>query len=259
MTPKEKTILSEEQTFTYFEKAPTIDPGEFQKVIDSRRSVRVFDDTKIPEDIVRTCIENGLLAPNSSNLQPWEIYWVSSPEKKRELARYCLSQIAAKKAAELIVLVARTATWRQHAREMVTLFTSGPDKAPAMAIAYYKKIVPFVYTQGFLGILGFLKRIAFFVKGLSSPVIREPVTRAHLRTWAIKTTALAAENIMLSFRAYGYDTCPMEGYDSKRIKKLLGLPRDSAVVMVIAAGKRTEGGIYGPRIRYDSARFIKKV
>jgi len=51
----------------------------------------------------------------------------------------------------------------------------------------------------------------------------------------------------------------MEGYDSKRIKKLLGLPRDSAVVMVIAAGKRTEGGIYGQRIRYDSARFIKKV
>lgn len=259
MAHKEKTILSESQGFSYFEKAPVIDPGEFQKVIDSRRSVRVFDDSTIPEAIVRKCLENGLLAPNSSNLQPWEIYWVASPEKKRELARCCLSQVAAKKSAELIVLVARTATWRNHARQMVTLFTSGPNKAPSMAVAYYKKIVPFVYTQGVLGILGLSKRVLFFFRGLSAPVIREPVTRSHLRAWAIKSTALAAENIMLSFRAYGYDTCPMEGYDSKRIRKLLGLPRDAAVVMVIAAGKRTEGGIYGPRIRYDSARFIKKV
>ena len=30
--------------------------------------------------------------------------------------------------------------------------------------------------------------------------------------------ALACENLMLALRAYGYDSCPMEGMDSKRIK-----------------------------------------
>jgi len=64
---------------------------------------------------------------------------------------------------------------------------------------------------------------------------------------------------MLSLRAYGYDSCPMEGYDSKLIKKILQLPEDAVVVMVISAGKRAIGGIYGPRIRYDENRFLKRV
>jgi hypothetical protein len=29
--------------------------------------------------------------------------------------------------------------------------------------------------------------------------------------------------------------------------------------MVLAAGKRGPGGIYGPQMRYDSKRFIKKI
>ena len=36
-----------------------------------------------------------------------------------------------------------------------------------------------------------------------------------MAVWAHKSTALACENLMLSLRAYGYDSCPMEGMDSK--------------------------------------------
>lgn len=257
---KENNILSSVQGYEYSEKAPAIDAKEFQKVIDSRRSVRIFDETPIPEEITMRCLENGLLAPNSSNLQQWEFYWVSSAEKKAALVKACLSQVAAKYAAELIVVTARTATWRKHAKKMVELFEKEkPDRIPKAAVYYYKKLVPFVYTIGIFGIFGFLKRILFFFIGLKKPTPREPVTKSHIRTWAVKSTALAAENIMLSFKAYGFDSCPMEGYDSKRIKKILDLPGDSVVVMVIAAGKRGAGGIYGPRIRYDSKQFIKKV
>ncbi|MBN2159141.1 MAG: nitroreductase family protein [Spirochaetes bacterium] len=258
MSEKEN-ILSGDPGFNYEEKAPDIDSKEFQKVIDSRRSVRIFDGTPIPDDVVRRCLENGLLAPNSSNLQPWEFYLVKDAAKKKELVRACFSQVAAKRAAELIVAVARTATWRAHAREMFNLFSKLGPGVPKSVLDYYGRLVPLAYAQGPLGILGLVKRVVYFIVGMSRPTLREPVTRAHLRTWAVKTTALAAENIMLSFRAYGFDTCPMEGYDSKRIRKILGLQRDAVVVMVIAAGKRTRGGIYGPRIRYDSNRFIKTV
>jgi len=255
----DENILSSTQGFDYHEEAPGINAEEFQKVIDSRRSVRVYTDEKIPDKIITTCMNNALLAPNSSNLQPWEIYCVQSPEKRKELNYACLSQVAAKSAATLFVLVARTATWREHAREMLTLFSKQPEKVPKAAFSYYKKIVPFVYTQGPLGIIGFFKRILYFFRGLSAPIIREPVTRKDMKLWASKTTALAAENLMLSLRAYGYDSCPMEGYDAKRIKKILSLPRDAAVVMVVSAGKRAPGGIYGKRIRYNPERFIKYV
>jgi len=259
LSEKKENILTSDPGYSYFEKAPDINADEFQKVIDSRRSVRVFDGSPIPEEVVDRCLSNALLAPNSSNLQPWEFYWVRSEDKRKALVRACFSQIAAKKAAELIVVVARTKTWKAHAREMHDLFVKLGKGVPKSALTYYGRLAPAAYAQGPLGLFGLLKRIIYAVRGLTGPTLREPVTRAQLRTWAVKTTALAAENIMLSFRALGYDSCPMEGYDSRRIRKLLGLARDAAVVMVIAAGRRAPGGIYGPRIRYDPARFIKKV
>jgi nitroreductase len=36
--------------------------------------------------------------------------------------------------------------------------------------------------------------------------------------------ALAAQNFMISMAAVNYDTCPMEGFDSLRVKKILNLP-----------------------------------
>lgn len=258
MTDK-KNIITSVPNYNYKEEAPEINPEEFQKVIDSRRSVRVYDDTPIPEEIVKKCLENALLAPNSSNLQPSEIYRVKSREKRSQLEYACLDQIAARSAAELFVVVARTKTWRKHAKEMVELFDSSEGKVPKAAYIYYNKLVPFVYTVGIFSFFGFIKRILFFAGGLFKPIIREPVSKSGVKLWAVKSTALAAENLMLSFRAYGFDTCPMEGFDSRRIKKLLKVPRDAAVVMVISAGKRGKSGIYGPRIRYDSSRFLHEV
>lgn len=253
-----KDILSKAPEFNYVEKAPKIDSEEFQKVVNSRRSVRIFDGNPIPEKIMNICLENALLAPNSSNLQPWGFYLVQSSDKKEALIKACLDQVAAKTASEMVVVIARTSTWKENAAEMLRIFSKAAD-VPAAAKSYYKRIVPFVYSMGPLGIFGLTKRVLFFFRGLSVPIIREPVTRAHLRQWAVKTAALGAQNLMLSLRAYGYDSCPMEGYDSKRIKKILRLPSDAVVVMVVAAGKRGKGGIYGERIRFNSVRFIKKV
>ena len=61
---------------------PKINYKEFEKVIKSRRSVRFFTKEVIPETIIKNSLNNALLAPNSSNLQVWEIYWV-----KKKLSR----------------------------------------------------------------------------------------------------------------------------------------------------------------------------
>jgi nitroreductase len=80
-----------------------------------------------------------------------------------------------------------------------------------------------------------------------------------MRVWAHKSTALACENLMLSFRAFGYDSCPMEGMDERRVQKLLGLPRSAEVCMVISAGKRAKHGIYDQQFRMDQSLFIFEV
>jgi nitroreductase len=237
---------------------PPIDWKEFKKVVETRRSVRLFAREPIPEADVREALDLALLAPNSSNLQPWEFYWVRTPEKRAALVRACLSQPAAKTAAELIVCVARTGTWRAMRARMLAVF-AGQKGVPPSAVDYYRKLVPFVYTSGPFGVFARLRGLAMFCVGFFKPVPREPSSAAELTTWAVKSTALACENLMLAFRARGWDTCPMEGMDSRRIKKLLALPGDAAVVMVIAAGRRSSRGVYGPRLRFDRALFVKEV
>jgi nitroreductase len=238
--------------------APT-DPAEFEKVVRNRRSVRIYDGTPVPESVMRKCLELALLAPNSSNLQMWEFYWVRSPEKKARLVEACFSQNAAKTAAEIVVCVARVDKVFPHARQMLDTIEKGVGSVPAAVREYYTKIVRVAYTTGPFSILAPIKWIMFTAIGFFKVVPREPLGRAGLKLWAAKSTALACENLMLAFSAHGFDTCPMEGFDSRRVKRLLGLPRSSVVAMAISVGKRAPNGVYGPRVRFPSSQFLHEV
>ena len=83
-------------------------------LVNKRRSVRKFSNEKVHEEVILKSLRAGLLAANSSNLQPWEFYWVKNKEKKEELVKACFSQNAAKTAQELIVAVSRIDTWRRN-------------------------------------------------------------------------------------------------------------------------------------------------
>ena len=99
------TILSDIKTDKKFnQKLPEINSNEFDKVVNTRRSVRVFTDQKIPNEIIQKSLENSLKAPTSSNLQTWEIYWVKTKKMKDEVIKLCLSQPAAATAKELVCI-----------------------------------------------------------------------------------------------------------------------------------------------------------
>ena len=50
----------------------------------------------------------------------------------------------------------------------------------------------------------------------------------------------------------------MEGFDEPRVKHLLGLPGSAHIVMIIAAGKRAEGGVM-PLYRFDRNLYVQRV
>ena len=96
----------------------------------------------------------------------------------------------------------------------------------------------------------------FQIIGLFKPIYRQ--TRlSDMRIVAHKSAGLAAQNFMTSMAAIGYDTCPMEGSDTLRVKRILGLPRGAEINMVISCGIRNDKGIYGPRFRvpFESVYF----
>lgn len=234
--------------------AQDMDPKAFERVVRSRRSVKRFTDAPIPPDILDACLDLALLAPNSSNLQPWAFYKVQSPSKKRALVRACLNQNAAKTAAELIVVVARTDTYMENAKLNLSAWPDG--NPPKIVRDYYSKLVPLMYSRGPLGALGVAKGVVTQAVGQFRPMIRGPFSASELKVWAVKSTALAAENLMLALRAYGFDSCPMEGFDEARVAHLLRLPRSASIPMVIGAGMRADEGVYHPQIRFDRSRFV---
>ena len=254
----DNNILQKIPKHNHIEPAVDIDKHEFIKLVKSRRSVRVFTNEAVNPKDIEECLELALLAPTSSNLQCWEFHWVKDESKKEKLKEYCLSQSAATTAQELIVCVARIDTWRAN-KDIIVNSLESNKTTPKSAIAYYKKIVPLVYTQGPFGIVGFFKKIVTFFIGLFKVIPREPTSISDMRVWAHKTTALACENLMLALRAYGYDSCPMEGMDSKRIKKMLNLSNKAEICMVVSVGKRAQNGVYGKRFRLSSEKNIKIV
>ncbi|CBL43786.1 nitroreductase family protein [gamma proteobacterium HdN1] len=232
----------------FHEPLPEINAEEFRKVVMSRRSVRRYLPDPVPEAVIQDCLELALLAPNSSNLQPWSFYVVETPEMRKKLAQACMNQNAAKTAPLLFVMVARTDTWKQNSLRVLDVWPE--ETIPKVVQDYYGRLALFHYNQGPLGLLGLAKRVSGALAGLARAVPRGPYSLSEMRVWAAKSTALACENLMLGLRAHGYDSCPMEGFDEWRVRKLLKIPSDGFVVMVIAAGKRADNGVYHARFRF---------
>jgi nitroreductase len=228
------------------------------EAVETRRSVRKYLKEAVPREVVERALQAALLAPNSSNLQPWEMYWVTSPEKKAELVTACFGQDPAKTAAELVVFAARTDTWRRN-RALILEALKQRGNLPKQRVDYYNKIIPLFYAHGWLGITGILKALLFPVAGWFRPVPRGPFSTRALKATLSKTVALACENFMLAITAQGYATCPMEGFDEARVKRILGLGRSASVVMVISVGKADPAGIYGEQLRLDSKLFVFEV
>lgn len=237
------------------------------EAIQYRRSVRVYDAEKpLNKDIVKKCIEQAALAPNSSNMQLWEFYHVTSKDMIAKIAPFCFNQNAARTAQQLVIFVTRKDLWKQRAESNLKFIDqtfganntkSAQSKREKTARGYYGKIIPFAYAD-FLGILGFLKYIMVLIIGLFKPIYRQ-VRQSDIRIVAHKTCGLAAENFMISMAAKNYDTCPMEGSDTLRVKKILGLPFGAEINMIVSCGIRKPEGVYGDRFRIPFEQVYKEV
>ncbi len=256
----------------------------FNNIVETRRSVRIYNrEETFDSGAVKRSLERAVLSPNSSNLQLWEFYQVKSEARKKELSKLCLSQPAAETANELVVVVVRRDLWKKRIKFNLDVLKKSFEKSGVKmekaratkdsggvlsriaddkgarqraVLQYYGKLMPQLYKGDRFGFFGRIKKI--FVRlflAPKGPTVHE-VGYTDTRIIAHKSAALAAQTFMLSMTAEGYDTCPMEGIDTKRIKRWMNLPRGAEISMVIACGKAKPEGIYGPRIRVPNEEVI---
>lgn len=234
--------------------------GFFETVV-NRRSVRIFDPAiEIPDEIMEKCLRTAILSPNSSNLQLYQFVRVpKSSSLKSDLTKLCMGQKAATSAQELIVVVTRRDLWKSRAKAnydyIKDSYSGKPDKKLKQALGYYGKLIPKLYGK-YPG-WSILKKIISWTVGLKRPMVRE-VGETEVRISVHKSAALASMTLMLALKAEGFDTCPMEGFDSKRVKKLLNLPPQAEICMIIGCGKGLPEGIYGKRFRVGFEELVVK-
>ena len=239
-----------------------------QEVLEFRRSVRVYDEAqKIDTQVVKKCLELSTLSPSSSNMQLYEFYHITNPETLKKLSVACLDQTAASTAQELVVFVVRQDLYKKRSQavlqfEKENIRRNSPAERQEKRIKdremYYGKIIPFLYAR-FFGILGFFRKMIAVPVSFFRPMMLQ-VSENDARIVAHKSCGLAAQTFMIAMANEEYDTCPMEGFDSKRVKNILNLPSGAEINMVISCGKRKGNeGIWGERYRVPFDEVYKRI
>ena len=237
-----------------------------EEIIKYRRSVRHYKNHPIDAKKVQHCIELATLAPNSSNMQLWEFYHVINPEVLKKLAVACLKQESATTAQQIVVFVTRQDLYRKRAKKMMELETqnvlkNSPEIKQAKRIKswkmYYGSIMPFLYMR-FFGIFGIVRKVIVNIIGLFRPIVYQ-VSENDMSVVVHKTCALAAQTFMLAMAGENYDTCPMEGFDSRKVKSILKLPYGAEINMVVSCGIRDDNGVWGDRMRIPFDEVYHKI
>jgi nitroreductase len=227
-----------------------------EEVLNYRRSVRYYKNIPIDSERVRHCIELATLAPSSSNMQLWEFYHITNPETLKQLSVACLDQSAASTAQQMVVFVTRQDLHRRRAKKVLeqsinNVLKNSPEEKHEKRIKnwklYYGRVMPFLYSRCF-GVMGLVRKLLVNIVGLFRAIYYQ-VSENDVRVVVHKTCALAAQTFMIAMANETYDTCPMEGFDSSKVKRILKLPSGAEINMIISCGIRDEKGVWGERMR----------
>lgn len=229
----------------------------FHQIVDSRRSIRAFLPDPVPGEVLERCLASALKAPSSSNLQHWEFVIIKDPAARAQANRICLDQKLLESAPLLVAVVAHTNTWKRNCRFILETLESRGILRESQT-RYWGTLIPLAYRQDPFGLLGLLKHGISRVISLFRP-IPSLQSKAAVKVTAHKSTALAAATFMLALRAEGYDTCPIEGFDPWRARKLLQLERGAEVCMFLAIGKRTDQAIWWDRILVPTTWSVREI
>lgn len=188
----------------------------FKEVIHGRRSVRKFTDQEVLVSEIEEIIDCARYAPSDTNSQTWEFIVIMNRDKIKEIEQMtwdALHKLAEKakekgeeKAGKLL-----TRSFGPYA----TAFSDAPVLIVCLATPYESKFREKIFDP-----------IAF----VSDSIWEEE---------GIKSSCLAAQNLMLAAYARGLGTCPMTGpvlLAQDELRQYLQIEPEKQINMVISLG-----------------------
>lgn len=176
---------------------------ELNRAIEERRAVKHFDSNHVmSESEINQLMSLALLAPTSFNIQNWRFVIVNDPELRGQIRQVAWHQSQVTDASLLLVLCGDLRAW---------------EKEPHR---YWRNT-----TEEFRGII--LPAIDAYYRGRD---------RVH-RDEVMRSCGIAAQTLMLAAKSMGYDSCPMVGFDFDAVARLIHLPEDHEIAMMLSIGK----------------------
>jgi nitroreductase len=198
---------------------------EMLEGIESRKSVRGFKSTPIPDDVMKKVLEAAASSPSYTNTQPWELAVVCG-KKRDELSKiiYDLARAKAPTRPDLPIPTVwppeMEARSREHgARRLNTLGIAREDEAGREDL----RLMNFEFYGAPCAIFLFADR--------------------SLGLWSIFDMGLCAQSICLAAHGLGLGTvlqASVTNYAGE-IKKFLGIPESKHLVIGISIGYPDEG------------------
>ncbi|MFC5734678.1 nitroreductase family protein [Cytobacillus gottheilii] len=194
----------------------------FLEIMQDRRSIRTYDEkVKISKEEMSEILAAATKAPSSVNLQPWRFVVIESPEAKAKLAP-------------------------------LAKFNQQQVKTSSAVIAVFADLNNLDYLEEIYGKAVELGLMPQDVKDKQVPSIRgllSGITPQANKETILIDSGLVSMGIMLTAKAFGYDTCPIGGYEKDQIGEAFDLDKDRYVpVMLLSIGKAADAGYQSYRM-----------
>jgi nitroreductase len=171
--------------------------------IEQRRSVKAFDSAhKMTEAELTQLVSATILSPTAFNLQHWRFVLLEDGALREQVKAAAYGQAQVTDASAVFVLCGDVNAWQKNPLQYWV-------NAPQPVQDYLSTAIDGYYRG------------------------REQVQRDEV----MRSGGIAAQTMMLAAQSMGYDSCAMDGFDFDAVAKLINLPEDHAIVMMIAVGK----------------------
>ena len=193
--------------------------------IKERRSVKNYDvNHEMTDGEVNQLLSLAILSPTSFNMQNWRFVVVKDPKTRKEIRSAAWDQAQVTDASLLLVICADLKAWK---------------KSPTQ----YWKDTP-KEAQEFL-----VSAMGPFYEG------KDELQRDE----AMRSCGIASQTIMLAAKSMGYDSNPMIGFDPQKVAKIIDLPEDHVIAMLMVIGKQTKPAMRrGGQLSLDKVVFTDK-
>ncbi|MFG0248179.1 MAG: nitroreductase family protein, partial [Phycisphaeraceae bacterium JB051] len=160
---------------------------------------------EMSDEQIKELISLAMLSPTAFNIQHWRFVFVKDKAQREAIREAAWGQAQVTDASALIVMCADSKAWSKDAAR------------------YWKNAPKEVQDYMVPAITGYYQE-------------KDRVQRDE----TMRSCGIAAQTIMLAAKAMELDSCPMDGFDFDAVGKIINLPEDHVITMMVVVGKAVQ-------------------